>query len=183
MTNSKKNLQAKLEKDPSKSVYFFDEARFGTHSKIGHGWFAKGSRTPVKVKLGFKNFYLYSAVNSKSGEDFTLLLPKVNTDCMNAFLSEIAKKERDKSIIMVMDGAGWHSSNDLKIPSNIEIIYLPPYSPELNPVERMWLYIKQRTIKNKIYDTIEALEEVICEFLSNSINAEIVKSVCRVDYL
>jgi len=82
-----------------------------------------------------------------------------------------------------MDGAGWHSSNDLKVPSNIEIIYLPPYSPELNPVERMWLYIKQRTIKNKIYDTIETLEEVICGFLSSSINEAILKSVCRVEYL
>jgi transposase len=137
----------------------------------------------VKVKLGFKNFYLYSAVNPKTGEDFTLLLPKVNTDCMNVFLEEMVKKEQDKSIIMIMDGAGWHSSNDLKVPSNIEIICLPPYSPELNPVERMWLYIKQRTIKNKIYDTIEALEEVICGFLSSSINEEILKSVCRVEYL
>ncbi len=137
----------------------------------------------MKVKLGFKNFYLYSAVNPKTGEDFTLLLPKVNTDCMNVFLEEMVKKEQDKSIIMIMDGAGWHSSNDLKVPSNIEIIYLPPYSPELNPVERMWLYIKQRTIKNKIYDTIEALEEVICGFLSSSINEAIIKSVCRVEYL
>ena len=137
----------------------------------------------MKVKLGFKNFYLYSAVNPKTGEDFTLLLPKVNTDCMNVFLEEMVKKEQDKSIIMIMDGAGWHSSNDLKVPSNIEIIYLPPYSPELNPVERMWLYIKQRTIKNKIYDTIEALEEVICSFLSSSINEAILKSVCRVEYL
>lgn len=137
----------------------------------------------MKVKLGFKNFYLYSAVNPKTGEDFTLLLPKVNTDCMNVFLEEMVKKKQDKSIIMIMDGAGWHSSNDLKVPSNIEIIYLPPYSPELNPVERMWLYIKQRTIKNKIYDTIEALEEVICGFLSSSINEAILKSVCRVEYL
>jgi len=137
----------------------------------------------VKVKLGFKNFYLYSAINPKTGEDFTLLLPKVNTDCMNVFLEEMVKKEQDKSIIMIMDGAGWHSSNDLKVPSNIEIIYLPPYSPELNPVERMWLYIKQRTIKNKIYDTIETLEEVICGFLSSSINEAILKSVCRVEYL
>ncbi len=137
----------------------------------------------MKVKLGFKNFYLYSAVNPKTGEDFTLLLPKVNTDCMNVFLEEMVKKEQDKSIIMIMDGAGWHSSNDLKVPGNIEIIYLPPYSPELNPVERMWLYIKQRTIKNKIYDTIEALEEVICGFLSSSINEAILKSVCRVEYL
>ena len=183
MRNLKKNLQAKHKEDKTKAVYFFDEARFGTHSKIGHGWFVKGSRTPVKVKLGFQNFYLYSAVDPKSGEDFTLMLPSVNTDCMNVFLSKMAEEVHNKSIIIVMDGAGWHHSKDLKIPGNIEIIYLPPYSPELNPVERMWLYIKQRTIRNKVYDTLGDLEEVICNFLCSKLSPTILKSVCCVDYL
>ena len=65
---------------------------------------------------------------------------------MNVFLSEMAKQIDEKDIIMVMDGARWHHSKELKIPPNIEIIYLPPYCPELNPVERLWLYIKQNTI-------------------------------------
>jgi transposase len=183
MRSLKKNLQAKCKEDKAKPIYFFDEARFGTHSKIGHGWFKKGSRTPVKVKLGFQNFYLYSAVDPESGKDFTLMLPNVNTDCMNIFLSKIAEEIQNQSIIIIMDGAGWHRSKDLEIPSNIEIIYLPPYSPELNPVERMWLYIKQRTIRNKVYDTLESLEEVICDFVCNKLNSTILKSVCCVDYL
>jgi hypothetical protein len=57
-----------------------DESRFGTHSKIGHGWFKTGIRTPVKIKLGYKNFYLYSAISPKTGKEFTLLLPSVNID-------------------------------------------------------------------------------------------------------
>ena len=183
MGNLKKNLQATCKQDNTKDLYFFDEARFGTHSKIGHGWFTKGSRAPVKVKLGFKSFYLYSAVNSRSGEGFTLMLPHVNTECMNVFLSKMTEAVQNKSIIIVMDGAGWHRSKDLEIPSNIEITLLPPYSPELNPVERMWLYIKQRTIKNKVYDTLEGLEDVICNFLSNKLSSTILKSVCSVDYL
>jgi hypothetical protein len=86
---------------------FMDESRFGTHSKIGHGWFKTGIRTPVKIKLGYKNFYLYSIVSPKTGKEFTLLLPSVNIDCMNIFLKEFAKINQDKKIAIVMDGAGW----------------------------------------------------------------------------
>ncbi len=75
----------KENKEKNEEVWFFDESRFGTHSKVGHGWFKTGIRTPVKIKLGYKNFYLYSAANPKTGEDFTLILPNVNINCMNVF--------------------------------------------------------------------------------------------------
>jgi transposase len=178
----KKNLRTKYEKDRARPIFFFDEARFGTHSKLGHGWFKKGSRTPVKVKLGFQNFYLYSAINPSSGEDFTLILPKVNTNCMNIFLEEIARQYKNKPMTIVMDGAGWHKSKELAIPSSIEIIYLPPYSPELNPVERLWLYLKQNTIKNKIYDTLSDLEKMISNFIL-TLKQSIIKDICTADYL
>ena len=77
--------------------------------------------------------------------------------------------------------------NDLTVASlivrfiNIEIIYLPPYSPELNPVERLWLYIKQHTIKNKIYETISLLEDSICDFMKN-LKIEQIKQICNYDY-
>lgn len=169
--------------NPEKRVFFFDESRFGTHSNIGHGWFRKGSRTLVKVKLGFQNFYLYSAVDPKCGNDFTLMLPRVNTDCLNLFLSEMSEAFAGQQIIIVMDGAGWHKSQDLVIPSNIEIMYLPPYSPELNPVERLWLYIKSHTIKNAVYDTIEILEDAISDFIVQHVNPELLKTVCNVNYV
>ena len=121
-------------------IYFFDESRFGTHSKIGHGWFKTGERTGVKIKLGFKNFYLYSAVNPISGDNFTLRMPKVNTECMNVFLAEFSKEIGEARATIIMDGASWHKSKDLMIPNNITITILPPYCPELNPVERLWLY-------------------------------------------
>jgi transposase len=163
-------------------LYFFDESRFGTHSKLGHGWFAKGSRTAVKVKLGFQNFYLYSAVNPLNGEDLTLMLPKVNTEWMNIFLAQLSLQIGRKHAIVVIDGAGWHRSKDLKIPDNICLHYLPPYSPELNPVERLWAYIKQRTIKNKVYQTIAALEDTIAHFIT-TLEPSTVTSICKLDYL
>ena len=142
------------------------------------GWFIKGIRTPVKVKLGFKNFYLYSSVNPNDGDSFTLLLPSVNTDCMNLYLKELSKKIKE-DFILIMDGAGWHKSKNLIIPKNIQIILLPPYCPELNPVERLWRYIKDNTIKNKVFKTLIELENLVYEFVRNLGN-EIIKKVCFV---
>jgi transposase len=177
----KKNLEKKIEENPKKELYFFDESRFGTHSKIGHGWFPKGIRTSVSVKLGFENFYVYSAVSPKTGKDCSLLMPYVNSTCMNVFLEHMEQELDGEEILLVMDGAGWHKSKGLKVPKNIEIIYLPPYSPELNPVERLWLYIKQHTIKNKIYETISLLEDSICDFMKN-LKIEQIKQICNYDY-
>lgn len=101
---------------------------------------------------------------------------------MNIFFEEMAQAIGDKEIIFVMDGAGWHKSKELKIPSNFNIIFLPPYSPELNPVERLWLHIKQNTIRNNIYHKLSALEDHVCKFI-NGLKSSQVASVCRVSYM
>lgn len=163
-------------------VWFQDESRFGTHSNIRHGWFKKGSRTGVPVKLGYKNFYLYSAVNPETGEDFSLTMPKVSSSCMNAFLRELARAYPDRKIVLVMDGAAWHKSGSLRFSDNIRIIIQPPYSPELNPVEKLWQYMKDKTIKNKIYETLEDIEEAVGDFL-HGLTCTDKKSICHVKYI
>ena len=180
LINLKKNLQHKIKKE--EELWFFDESRFGTHSKIGHGWFKTGTRTPVKIKLGYKNFYLYSIANPKTGEEFTLLLPNVNITCMNIFLNEFSKSIKNRKTLIVMDGAGWHKSDKLKYPKNIRIIIQPPYSPELNPIEKLWQYIKDHTIKNKIFKTLTELENRVCKFLQ-TLTPEIIRTVCGVNYI
>lgn len=101
---------------------------------------------------------------------------------MNVFLAEMSKEYAGEEIILVMDGAGWHKAKTLQVPENIEIILLPPYSPELNPVERFWQHIKQNTIKNKIYKTLKELKNAVANFL-NSLTAEAIKSICAISYL
>lgn len=160
---------------------FFDEARFGTHSKIGHGWFLQGFRTGQKVNLGFKNFYVYSAIDPKTGDDLTLFMPKVNTDCMNLYLQELSLHLDEKQAIIVMDQAGWHKSKKLVVPQNIEIELLPPYSPELNPVERFWRYIKRHTIHNKCFTTIADIESSITTFL-NTTSTDTIHNLCNIKY-
>ncbi len=175
-------MRKKLDSTPHTRVLFFDESRFGTHSKIAHGWYKTGSRTPVHVNLGFKNFYLYSAIDTKTGEDFTLEMPNVNTQCMNIFMHKLTEHFKDESILLVMDGAGWHKSKTLKTPSSVSIQILPPYSPELNPVERFWLHLKKKVLNNKLYLKLKTLRDNIELFL-RSLQESTIKSLCACDYL
>ena len=163
-------------------VFFFDESRFGTHSRIGHGWFKTGIRTEVKKKLGYQNFYVYGAVSPKTGDSFSLIIPNVDVAWMNKFLEEFSFNLKSKKAILVMDQAGWHKSLDLIIPQNIKIIYLSPYSPELNPADKFWQFIKDNILKNTIYSTLTALEEKVCTFI-NSITTKQILSVCNVNYM
>ena len=179
--NSKKNLKTQMSEQPHRLLYFFDESRFGTHSKLGHGWFEKGKRSAVQIKLGFKNFYIYSAVSPKDGDSFSLIAPYVNTDIMNIYLDKLSEHLGKKTALVVMDGASWHRSKMLKAPSNINILLLPPYSPELNPVERLWHYAKSKLIKNQIYESLEELEDKVCAFLC-ALDEATIQSVCNFNY-
>jgi hypothetical protein len=126
--------------------------------------------------IGFESFYLYSAVEPAAGYDFTLILPSVNTNCMNVFLAELSKNIKEE-IIIIMDGAGWHKSKDLIVPKNIQIVLLPPYCPELNPVERLWLYLKNNILKNKVYTSANHLQTSLENFIK-TISHETIKSIC-----
>lgn len=99
-------------------------------------------------------------------------------------MTEFYKKDKGRNITMIMDGAGWHKDKSylLKNTKKIEIILQPPYSPELNPVEKLWQYIKDHTIKNRIYEAIEELEDQICEFVKN-LNLKTIQSVCNINYI
>lgn len=136
----------------------------------------------MPVKLGFQNFYLYSAIEASTGEHFTLELPWVNTDCFQAFLEAFSNAYPDDEIVLIVDGAPWHRSRDLCLPPPMELAYLPPYSPELNPVERLWEHIKRHTIRNKVYGALVSLKDAVAQFL-NALKSETIKSLCTAKYL
>jgi transposase len=150
--------------------------------RLDMGGLKRASGQRLKLKLGRQNFHLYSAVNPKNGENSSLFAPNVNTDCMNIFLKQMSQYLGTREAFLVMDCASWHKSKNLKVLKNIEIIYLPPYSPELNPVERLWLYIKQNILRNKIYDTITLLEYALCKFITSLAHSTITQ-LCNVSYL
>jgi transposase len=86
-------------------------------------------------------------------------MPYANTWIMNLYLKDFATQlPKNVHALLVMDGAGWHGSKELQIPENVSILLLPPYSPELNPVELIWRQLRQRKLSNRLYPTIDHLE-------------------------
>ena len=102
--------------------------------------------------------YAYAAVSVSDGKMDSLILPYVNGECMQIFLDEVAARYPDDRIIMVLDGAGWHKKGLLRIPDNLRLLHLPPYSPELNPVEHIWDDLQEKVFHNLVFDSLDVLE-------------------------
>lgn len=103
--------------------------------------------------------YAYGAVDVCTGELDSLILPHVNTECMQLFLNEVSARHPDQRIIMVIDGAGWHRSDALEAPENIHLLKLPPYAPELNPIEHVWDELREKFFHNRVFKRLDALED------------------------
>jgi transposase len=92
------------------------------------------------------------------------VLPHVSTAAMNEFLARFsATLTADEHAVMVLDGAGWHTANDLAVPGNVTLVPLPPYAPELNPLERVWLYLRERHLSHRLLDDYEAIVAALCQ--------------------
>ncbi len=102
--------------------------------------------------------YAYGAVSIKDGEFDSLMLPYVNGACTQLFLDEVARRHPMDRIVMVMDGAGWHKNQSLVPPDNMRLLFLPPYAPELNPVEHVWDELREKWFHNRVFESLEALE-------------------------
>lgn len=101
---------------------------------------------------------------------------------MNMYLENMSLTYENEEIVIIMDQAGWHKSKDLVVPYNIEILFLPPYSPELNPVERLWKYLKTNYIHNRVFDSLMQMMTEMVDAFAN-LNNNTVASLCHCNYL
>jgi putative transposase len=161
---------------------FQDEAGFGRINKPKICWSPKGLRPVVPCQHIREYRYAYGAVEPQTGESFFLVLPYANTDCMNMFLAELSKEYADDLILLCADRAEWHRSNGLEIPENIVIIHIPPYTPEMNPIELIWKELRKRGFKNEIFATLEKVVDRLCETI-NSLTCDVVKSITGWDWI
>ena len=136
---------------------FQDEARFGRISDPRRCWAKGGFRPEVKTQVVREYVYVFGAISPKDGIHDSLIMPHANTDAMSIFLEEVSRRHADERIIMFMDQAGWHKSKGLIVPRNIELAYLPPYSPELNPQEQIWDELREKFFGNRLFKTLEAV--------------------------
>lgn len=111
--------------------------------------------------------YAYTALCPETGENFSLILPYADTTSMNIFIKEFSQNYSNYRTIMLMDKAGWHRSAGLKTPENVLFWYLPPYSPELNPVELIWDYIReQKGFNNRVFNSLKEVEDRLSHALN-----------------
>lgn len=128
--------------------------------------------------------YAYAAVSVQDGDLDSLVLPAVNGQCMEVFLAEVATRHPDENIVMVLDGAGWHKSQTMAIPENLHLLNLPPYSPELNPVEHVWDELREKHFHNRAFESLDALEDqLIVGLLALEADRQTVKSICGWEWI
>ncbi|MEO0688239.1 MAG: IS630 family transposase, partial [Cyanobacteria bacterium J06649_11] len=144
-------------------VWFFDEHRVGLKPILKKVWSPIGTRPTAVVQHQYEWLYVYGFVEPKSGKTLWYLIPRVNTLWMNVVLETFALEtgaNQDKIILLVQDQAGWHRSQKVNLPPGIETEFLPPYSPELQPAERLWSLVDE-PIANENIETIDELEEIL----------------------
>ena len=131
-------------------VFFEDEARFGRLSREMACW-VKGKTVPCVAKQLIREYiYAYSALSPKTGDCYSMISPVCNTASMNEFLGQLSTQYSGYRIILMLDKAGWHISQSLKLAENIQLLHLNPYSPEHNPVELLWREIRRKYFHNRI---------------------------------
>lgn len=158
---------------------FQDEAGFGRINKPKNCWCPKGTRPSVPCHHIREYRYVYGAVEPTSGKSFFNILPYCNTDCMQVFLNGLSAEYHEDTVLLVCDGAAWHKSKALQIPDNIKFLHIPPYTPEMNPIEQIWKQIRTMGFKNEIFQTLEAVIERLCITICNLTEDTIKSITCR----
>jgi len=162
---------------------FMDEARRGQKGTLTRLWARRGTRPRVVRQTKYKWTYMYGAVEPSTGNHFGMIASCVDTEMMGLFLYWLSKTVAEgEHVLLIMDGAGWHISGKLRVPENITIKILPPYSPELNPVELVWLWLGEHQLSNRTFAD-QAELDLACTDAWNSLTTDRIRSLCKVGWM
>jgi len=140
-----------------------DEARFGQQNTTTKLWAERGSRPRAVKQQQFEYAYLFGSVCITNGASEALVVPYANKDIMRLHLQQISDRTPNgRHAVIIMDGAGWHSDDIDNDFENISVIKLPPYSPELNPIEQVWRWIRENELANRCFDNYNDIVEQCC---------------------
>ena len=145
-------------------IWFQDEARVGQKNKITRRWAKRGTRPSAPRDQRTRSAYLFGAICPEQGKGAALVLPWCNTAAMALHLAEISHAvASDAHAVLLMDQAGWHTTDKLTVPDNISIVMLPPRSPELNPVENIWQFMRENWLSNRIFKSHSDIVDHCCD--------------------
>jgi transposase len=147
-------------------------------------WFQKGTRASGIKDQRHTAVYLFGAVCPERDAAFGLVLPVVGADVMQTFLDQLSGEiSPGVHALLIMDRAGWHCAGDLVMPENITAVCLPPCSPELNAIERLWLYLKERFLSHRLWPDDDAIVDAVCQAWQRVTNdAGRIKSLCSMEW-
>jgi hypothetical protein len=135
-------------------VWFMDEARVGQQGTLTRVWARRGSRPRAPRDRRYTWAWLFGAVCPARQTGAAVIMPEVNVDAMNEHLAEISRAVSVGAIaVLVLDGAGWHSSPRLEVPENVVLLPLPPYAPELNPMENIWAFLRANFLSHRVWNS------------------------------
>ena len=145
-------------------IWYQDEARIGQKNGITRLWARKGTRPRQPADQRYESLYLFGAICPARGVGAGMVMPWANTQAMQEHLDEIARTvARGAHAVLLLDRAGWHTTTKLVWPTNITPILLPPRSPELNPVEQVWQFLRANFLSNRVFETYDAILDAACD--------------------
>lgn len=166
-------------------IYFEDESRFGQQGTTTNVWAARGSRPGAIRQTEYDYLWVLGAVCPETGHAEGLLSPQLNASVVNTFLEQFSKTiPEDEHAVLIWDGAGFHTAKKVRPPLNVSLVQLPAYSPELNPVENLWHYLKSHFWSNRAYANYDALETAAMNAWRIAVlDTKLIKTVCAAPYL
>ena len=145
-------------------LWFQDEARIGQKNKITRRWARQGTRPSAPKDQRTASAYIFGAICPAEGKGAALVMPHCDSSAMALHLAEIsAAVAPGAHAVLVLDQAGWHMSDALAIPDNITLLPLPPRSPELNPQENIWQFMRDNWLSNLVFQSYDDIVEYCCE--------------------
>lgn len=157
--------------------------RVGQKGRVCHRRWLRGHPPPGLNDKRFDDASIFAAVEPASGDDFCLVLPTVSAEAMNVFLRGFSERlAADIHAVLVVDGAGWHIAGALQVPDNLTLVKLPPYAPELNPIERVWLYRRERFLSHRLHADQDAIIDAACKAWQR-LTPERLRSLCAYPWI
>jgi len=123
--------------------------------------------------------YMFGAVEPMTGDSCFRIYSHCDTVVMNHYLQELSENFKDDYILLICDNAAWHKSAGLHIPNNIEIMHIPPYTPEMNPIEQIWDELREKYFANQIFDSLEKVVDRLCDAVCSLLNEVIISITYR----
>ena len=166
-------------------LWIQDEARFGQQNTTTRLWAEIGSRPLAVKQQQFEYAYLFGSVCVTNGGSEAMVVPYVNKDIMRSHLEQISNRTpNDRHALVIMDGAGWHTEDIASDFENLSIIKLPPYSPELNPIEQVWSWLRQHHLANRCFNGYESIVDSVCDAWNDFVSdTQRVMKMCTRDWM